>query len=113
VFERELGISDEHDGIMVLPNTLKVGRPIQPHLDKMYSSLELDLTPNRPDGFSHYGIAREVALKTRRKLNSIPVKISNTKSKDIHKIATVTIEDKNDCPRYMGAVLNHVTVAIL
>ena len=108
--ERELGISEEHDGIMVLPNTLKVGRPIQPHLDKMYSSLELDLTPNRPDGFSHYGIAREVALKTRRKLNSIPVKTSNIKNKDIHKIATVTIEDKNDCPRYMGAVLNHVTV---
>ena len=108
--ERELGISDEHDGIMVLPNTLKVGRPIQPHLDKMYSSLELDLTPNRPDGFSHYGIAREVALKTKRKLKNIPVKISNAKSKDIHKIAKVTIEDAADCPRYMGAVLHNVTV---
>ena len=108
--ERELGISDEHDGIMVLPNTLKVGRPIQPHLDKMYSALEIDLTPNRPDGFSHYGIAREVALKTRRKLNSISVNTSNAKSKDIHKIAKVTIEDASDCPRYMGAVLNNVAV---
>ena len=108
--ERELGISDEHDGIMVLPNTLKVGRPIQPHLDKMYSSLEIDLTPNRPDGFSHYGIAREIALKTRRKLNNISVKTSNAKSKDIHKIAKVTIDDAKDCPRYMGAVLNNVTV---
>ena len=108
--ERELGISDEHDGIMVLPNTLKVGRPIQPHLDKMYSSLEIDLTPNRPDGFSHYGIAREVALKTRRKLKSISVNTSNVKSKDVHKIAKVTIEDKSDCPRYMGAVLNNVAV---
>ena len=72
--ERELGLSDEHDGIMVLPNTLKVGNLIHPHLDKMYSALELDLTPNRPDGFSHYGIAREVALKTRRTLKNISVK---------------------------------------
>ena len=108
--ERELGISDEHDGIMVLPKTLKVGKLIQPHLDKMYSALELDLTPNRPDGFSHYGIAREVALKTRRKLKNISVKTLNAKSKDIHKIAKVTIEDATDCPRYMGAVLNNVTV---
>ena len=108
--ERELGISDEHDGIMVLPNTLKVGKLIQPHLDKMYSALELDLTPNRPDGFSHYGIAREIALKTRRKLKNISVKTLNAKSKDIHKIAKVTIEDATDCPRYMGAVLNHVAV---
>ena len=108
--ERELGISEEHDGIMVLPNTLKVGRPIYPHLEKMYSALELDLTPNRPDGFSHYGVAREVALKTRRKLKNIPVKKSNVKSKDIYKIAKVTIEDKDDCPRYMGAVLHNVTV---
>ena len=108
--ERELGISEEHDGIMVLPNTLKVGRPLYPHLEKMYSALELDLTPNRPDGFSHYGVAREVALKTRRKLKNIPVKTSNVKSKDIYKIAKVTIEDKDDCPRYMGAVLHNVTV---
>ena len=108
--ERELGISDEHDGIMVLPKTLKVGKLIQPHLDKMYSALELDLTPNRPDGFSHYGIAREVALKTRRKLKNISVKRLNAKSKDVHTIAKVTIEDATDCPRYMGAVLNNVTV---
>jgi len=108
--ERELNISEEHDGIMVLPNTLKVGRPIYPYLDKMYSALELDLTPNRPDGFSHYGVAREVALKTGRKLKNISVKKSQVKSKDVHKIAKVTIEDKVDCPRYMGAVLHNVTV---
>ena len=108
--ERELGISDEHDGIMVLPNTLKVGKPIIPHLDKMYAALELDLTPNRPDGFSHYGVAREIALKTRRKLKKISVKSSTVKSKNIHKVASVSIEDPIDCPRYMGAVLNNVTV---
>ena len=108
--ERELGISDEHDGIMVLPNTLKVGNLIHPHLDKMYSALELDLTPNRPDGFSHYGIAREVALKTRRTLKNISVKTLNVKSKDVHTVAKVTIENAIDCPRYMGAVLNNVTV---
>ena len=60
--ERELGISDEHEGIMVLPDKLKAGQAINVYLSAAYNALDLDITPNRPDGFSHYGVARELSL---------------------------------------------------
>ena len=50
--ERELGISDEHEGIMVLPDKLKAGKAINTYLGEVYNALDLDITPNRPDGFS-------------------------------------------------------------
>ena len=108
--ERELGISDEHEGIMVLPDKLKAGTAINAYLGEVYDALDLDITPNRPDGFSHYGVAREIALKTGRKLKELFIKKVNNKADDIHDIATVKIANKNDCPRYMGAVLENVSV---
>ena len=108
--ERELGISDEHEGIMVLPDKLKAGTAINAYLGEVYDALDLDITPNRPDGFSHYGVAREIALKTGRKLKELFIKKVTKKADDIHDIATVKIANKNDCPRYMGAVLENVSV---
>ena len=108
--ERELGISDEHEGIMVLPDKLKAGQAINVYLGEAYNALDLDITPNRPDGFSHYGVAREVALKTGRKLKELSIKRAPKKAGAIHDIATVIIDNKNDCPRYMGAVLENVSV---
>jgi phenylalanyl-tRNA synthetase beta chain len=49
--ERELGISDEHEGIMVLPDKLNAGTAINDYLSAVYDALDLDITPNRPDGF--------------------------------------------------------------
>ena len=108
--ERELGISDEHEGIMVLPDKLKAGTVINAYLEKVYDALDLDITPNRPDGFSHYGVARDIALKTGRKLKDLSIKKATKKAQDIHDIASVKIADKEDCPRYMGAVLENVSV---
>ena len=108
--ERELGISDEHEGIMVLPDKLKAGTAINAYLEDVYDALDLDITPNRPDGFSHYGVAREIALKTGRKLKELSIKKVTKKAHDIHDIASVKIADKGDCPRYMGAVLENVSV---
>ena len=108
--ERELGISDEHEGIMVLPDKLKAGTAINAYFEDVYDALDLDITPNRPDGFSHYGVAREIALKTGRKLKELSIKKVTQKAQDIHEIATVKIDDKEDCPRYMGAVLENVSV---
>jgi len=108
--ERELGISDEHEGIMVLPDKLKAGTAINAYFEDVYDALDLDITPNRPDGFSHYGVAREIALKTGRKLKELSIKKVTQKAQDIHEIATVKIANKDDCPRYMGAVLENVSV---
>ena len=108
--ERELGISDEHEGIMVLPDKLKAGTAINAYLCTVYDALDLDITPNRPDGFSHYGVAREIALKTGRKLKELSIKKARKMADNINHIATVKIANKNDCPRYMGAVLENVSV---
>ena len=108
--ERELGISDEHEGIMVLPDNLKAGTVINAYLEDVYDALDLDITPNRPDGFSHYGVARDIALKTGRKLKDLSIKKATKKAQEIHDIASVKIANKDDCPRYMGAVLENVSV---
>src|SRR4030043_1367411 len=65
--EKELGISDRHEGIMVLPSNAPVGTPLSEYLGD--TILDIDVTPNRPDCLSVIGIAREVAALTRSKLN--------------------------------------------
>ena len=69
--ERELQISDEHEGIMVLPEDLTLGDDFCLSFGYKFLSVELDITPNRPDAFSHMGVARDIAAATQRKLKQI------------------------------------------
>ena len=62
---KELGISDDHEGIMELSDSLPLGSELREALDLDDVSIELDLTPNRGDCFSIRGIAREVAVRNR------------------------------------------------
>ena len=71
--ERELQISDEHEGIMILPENLNPGDNFIKAYGSKLHSIILDITPNRPDAFSHIGVARDIACKTKRKLNSVKV----------------------------------------
>ena len=59
--ERELNISDEHDGIMVLPKNLQLGTNFVDAYGYKFISIKLDITPNRPDAFSHNGVARDIS----------------------------------------------------
>ena len=59
--ENELKISDDHEGIMVLPNNLKLGKEFSSSFGYKFLSIELDITPNRADAFSHFGVARDIA----------------------------------------------------
>ena len=61
--ESELGISYEHDGIMVLNDNAKVGSSFVQYIQENALSIELDITPNRPDCFSHLGVARDISVK--------------------------------------------------
>ena len=65
--EKELGISDRHEEIMVLPDDAPVGAPLVDYLGD--AILNLDITPNRPDCLSVIGIAREVAALTGQSLH--------------------------------------------
>lgn len=60
--ERELGLSENHDGILVLPESCDIGKNLLDALDLERDVLDLSVTPNRPDCLSIIGVARETAL---------------------------------------------------
>jgi len=103
--ERELGISDEHEGIMVLDAHIDTGLQLSKCISPFLETLEMDITPNRPDAMSHLGIAREIATKCSRTLTSI----SFNETKSISDV-TIDITLKNDkgCPRYIAGIMNNI-----
>ncbi len=105
---RELGLDDEHAGIMELDSDLELGTSIA-ELFKPDTVLELEITSNRPDWLSHWGIARDIAALTGCKLKFPEFKISGPE-KAIDTANLVTVEDKELCPRYTARVIKNVTV---
>lgn len=105
--EKELGISDSHEGIMVLPEEATVGTPLQEYLGD--TILGLDITPNRPDCLSVIGIAREVAALTRSKVR-IPEIHYDELEKPINAFAAVQIEEPDLCPRYCASLLTGIKI---
>ena len=105
--ERELNISDEHEGIMVLPDGLELGKGFMEVYGNKFISLELDITPNRPDAFSHQGVARDLACATGREF--LPTIVHPVESKKKLSI-DISMEDQNDCPRYIGGLIENVKV---
>ena len=105
--ERELNISDEHEGIMVLPKDLPLGKDFMEAYGKKFLSLELDVTPNRPDAFSHQGVARDLACITDRKFSPVFTEPRKVKGNESLKI---TMESSEDCPRYIGGIIKGVSV---
>jgi len=106
--EDELGISEDHEGIVVLPDNTELGLPIADVLNEKYAAIELDITPNRPDALSHIGIAREVALQTDRELKIPSYELENPNN--ITGKVEVLLEDSVGCPRYMAGVVDNIKV---
>ncbi|MGZ5210279.1 MAG: phenylalanine--tRNA ligase subunit beta, partial [Kaistella sp.] len=113
--EDELGLSDDHGGIMILDEAkYELGKNFADYFelsnDEVY---EIGLTPNRTDAMSHYGVARD--------LNAFL--ISNQMKADFEKVVSkplningttdfqIEVEDSALCPRYIGAVIENVKVA--
>ena len=70
--EDEVGIGEDHDGIMVLDDALPVGAPLAEHLPIVDEVLELEITPNRPDCMAVYGVARDLHAVTAAPLAEDP-----------------------------------------
>ena len=108
--EKELGISDEHEGIMVLPSHAKAGQDFTEFYLNNSSSIDLDITPNRADCFSHLGVARDFAAKKGIEIN-LPDFDSKPFNKNLaSKKISVTIENTDECPRYIAGIVNNVKV---
>jgi len=106
--ERELGISDSHEGIMVLPSNAPLGMPLADFLGD--AILDLEITPNRPDCLSVIGIAREVAALTDQSVH-IPDVSYRESASSIEQQMSVEISDPELCPRYSASLITGVRVA--
>jgi len=106
--EKELGISDSHEGIMVLPAEAPIGTPLADYLGD--TILDIDVTPNRPDCLSMIGIAREVAALTKQGLHLPEVEYEETAS-PIDQRVSVEIVALDLCPRYCASLITGVKVA--
>ena len=105
---KELGISDNHDGILELPSDAPVGMNIKEYLPIEDIIVEIDnksLT-NRPDLWGHYGIAREIAAITNHEL--LPLEISEIEDENKEKLK-ITIKEPNLSYRYSGLKVNNLT----
>ncbi|HSG99793.1 MAG TPA: phenylalanine--tRNA ligase subunit beta, partial [candidate division Zixibacteria bacterium] len=107
--ERELELSDDHSGIMVLPADAVVGTPLAEALGLCDYTLEFELTPNRADSMSALGIARDVAALAEIKLRRPQFTVSESGEKTRDQL-TVEIDDPQFCPRYIGRIIRDVTI---
>ncbi len=106
--EKELGISDIHEGIMVLPAEAPVGTPLADYLGD--TIFDLEVTPNRPDCLSIIGIAREIAALTGQSLHLPEITYRETAS-PIDEQVSVEIAAPDLCPRYCASLLTGVKIA--
>ena len=106
--ERELGISDSHEGIMVLPPEAPVGIPLGEYLGD--TNFDLDVTPNRPDCLCLMGIAREVAALTGEEVH-LPEIDYQEKEQSIDSLISVDITSPELCPRYCASLVTGITIS--
>jgi phenylalanyl-tRNA synthetase beta chain len=106
--EKELGISDAHEGIMILDANAPTGMPLREYMGD--AVLDLDLTPNLARCFSVVGVAREVAALTGQECNfgELP-KLAETVGAEAMPWVEIEIADPDLCPRYTVALVRGVT----
>lgn len=105
---KELGISEDASGLLILPADAPVGTSIRDYLNLDDRLFTLKLTPNRTDCLSIRGIAREVAALTGTELHPIAIDPAAVTLSDTR---TVTLTAPQACPRYAGRVIKHVNQA--
>ncbi|MGM0415354.1 MAG: phenylalanine--tRNA ligase subunit beta [Thermodesulfobacteriota bacterium] len=108
--EKELGLAEESEGIMILPAGLELGIPVFEALDLKDVRYEIGLTPNRADCLSVFGVAREVAAFVGKSLQLPQVPEFAPASEEIDDLTSVTIETPEGCPRYMARLIRGVKV---
>jgi phenylalanyl-tRNA synthetase beta chain len=107
--EKELGISEEHEGIMILDDDAPTGTPLQDYLGDVV--LDLDLTPNMARCFSIVGVAREVAALTGEecRLGDWP-RLAGEVGSDGTSWVEIEIADPHLCPRYTVGLVRDVKI---
>ena len=105
--EKELGISDSHEGILVLSPDAPMGAPLAGYLGD--TVFDFAVTPNRPDCLSVIGIAREVAAVTGQALHIPEIAYEETGA-PIEEQVSIEIADPDLCPRYCASLITGITI---
>ncbi len=105
--EKELGLSTESEGIMILPSSAKVGESFAAYAGKDDIILDISVSPNRADVLSHFGVARELSVVLGRPLKELKLK-GQLPSKPAK--VDLTVEEAALCPRYLGVSLKNIKV---
>lgn len=112
--EAEIGLSNNHNGIIVLPEDAVVGTPAAEYYNVQSDWVfSVDITPNRVDAASHYGIARDLAAYLKQQGKSFSLTKPSVDDFAIDKKdggIEVIVENREACPRYSGLTIRGVTV---
>jgi phenylalanyl-tRNA synthetase beta chain len=110
VSERELQISEDHVGIMVLDDGIAPGTPLADVLQISTDVLVLEITPNRPDCLGIYGVAREVAATTGAQLKPAPWEHDSGSFGALDGIEITNEAGKELCPRFTARIFDGVKI---
>jgi phenylalanyl-tRNA synthetase beta chain len=107
--EKELGLSENHEGIMSLPGDYKVGSPLSEYIP--YDAvIEIEITPNRGDCLSVLGVAREVCARFGLPLKNTAKRPREQGDDPLSSAISVDVDAPARCPRYLGRLVRGVTV---
>jgi phenylalanyl-tRNA synthetase beta chain len=107
---RELGLGDDHAGLMILSQRPELGTPINEVYPDSDIIFDIEVTPNRPDCLSHVGIARELAAYFDLELAYPEVRVSLPETSE-HLIAGVDVLVPETCPHYLLYSIKGVKIA--
>jgi phenylalanyl-tRNA synthetase beta chain len=99
---RELGLSNDHTGIFLLPPETPIGRPLAEVI------IELDIKAHRGDLFSMTGVAREVAAFSGTRMHMPEINVPESGKQKIDALLKLTVEDTDLCPRFTARVIRNV-----
>lgn len=105
--QKELGMSEEGSGIMILDPTAPVGIEFSEFYKLNDVIMDLSVTPNRADCLSHFGLAREIACLTKKQVKAPGAEFKTVSDKTN---ITIDLKDSESCPRYMGRSVFNVKV---
>jgi len=104
----ELGLGDDHSGIIILPSDSIVGRPLNQYLGSS-TVFDLEITPNRGDCLSHFGIAREVATLNDKFIKHEPQNMETISKKTTDSIS-IEVASAEICPQYQARIIENVSI---
>ncbi|MCD1126737.1 phenylalanine--tRNA ligase subunit beta [Jinshanibacter sp. LJY008] len=103
----ELGISDDHSGIIELPEDAPIGQDVREYLKLNDATIEISVTPNRADCLGIIGVARDVAVINKLPLNQPDM---SPVAPTIQDVISIQVDASEACPRYLGRVVKGINV---